>query len=67
VRRDPEGAFALDTAYNGQSDFIINLPAGTDACDISTFTIWCEDFDAFFTRLEIFHTTLVSIKQQQSM
>ena len=56
---DAEGAFVLGNAYTGQ-DFTFNLPVGTDVCDISTITIWCEDFDVFFTRLDIPRSTFVS-------
>ena len=31
----------------------VTLPAGTDVCDIGTFTIWCRRFNAIFTQLEL--------------
>ena len=58
-RGDSTGAFALGRRHTG-GDLTIDLPAGTDACDISTFTIWCEAFSAFFTRLEVPATLFVS-------
>ena len=56
---DVEGAFQQGRAYSGE-DVTIDLPSGTDVCDISTLTIWCEDFDAFFTRIEIPTSLFVS-------
>ena len=58
-RGDSTGALAVGRRHTG-GDLTIDLPAGTDACDISTFTIWCEDFSVFFTRLEVPATLFVS-------
>ena len=41
-------------------DFMVTLPAGVDACDIGTITIWCQPFCAIFTRLAIPSSTFVS-------
>ena len=51
-RGDSTGAFAFGRRHTG-GDLTIDLPAGTDACDISTFTIWCEDVSVFFSTLEV--------------
>ena len=53
------GAFRQGRRYSGE-DLTVDLPSGTDVCDISTLTIWCEDFDAFFTRITIPAATFVS-------
>lgn len=34
-------------------DVTATLPDGVDACDIGTFTIWCQPFTAIFTRIII--------------
>ena len=57
---DSTGALTRGTRYTGQ-DLTFDLPAGADVCDISTFTIWCEDFDVFFTELLIPTSTFVSL------
>ena len=38
---------------------MVTLPAGTDACDIGTITVWCQPFRAIFTRLAIPRSTFV--------
>ena len=45
--------------YNGV-DITVTLPDGVDACDIGTFTVWCEPFQAIFTRIEIPTSIFVS-------
>ena len=51
-------------AFQGRSfnneDIMVTLPAGVDACDIGTITIWCQPFRAIFTRLAIPRNTFVS-------
>lgn len=51
-----EGRFD-STVYNGlpEDDFVITIPDNMDvfACDVGTFTIWCRDFDVFFTEIEV--------------
>ena len=58
-RGDSTGAFTEGTRYSNQ-DLIIDLPAGTDICDIATFTIWCEQASVFFSRLEVPRSIFVS-------
>ena len=53
------GAFIVGRSFSGE-DLTIDLPSGTDVCDISTFTIWCEEASVFFSRLEVPRSTFVS-------
>lgn len=42
-------------------DVDVTLPDGIDVCDIGTFTIWCQPFNAIFTRIEISRDILVCL------
>ncbi len=42
-----DGGFKIGRSYFNE-DFLVPLPEGVDACDIGTFTIWCEPFTVFF-------------------
>ena len=52
-----EGNFASGRPYVNEN-VAVTLPAGTDVCDIGTFTIWCRPFKAIFTQLEFSPTDL---------
>ena len=48
-----EGMFAFPGRPYVNENVTVTLPAGTDVCDIGTLTIWCRQFTAIFTRLEL--------------
>ena len=52
------GAFQRRRFNN--EDITVTLPDGVDACDIGTITIWCQPFNAIFTRLAIPRNVFVS-------
>ena len=41
-------------------DLTVDLPAGTDVCDIATLTIWSEPFRVFFSRIDVPASLFVS-------
>ena len=41
-------------------DITVTMPEGTDVCDIGTLTVWCQPFEAIFTRIEIPRSIFVS-------
>ena len=55
-----DGRFALGRAYNGEI-LDIPLPDGMDACDIGTFTIWCQPASIYFNSVTLPRTVFVSV------
>ncbi len=53
----PDGSFVLGRRYT-REQLVIDLPEGTDACDIGVLTIWCRPFRAFFTSVTLNHDIL---------
>ncbi len=60
------GAFKLGVRYSNQ-DLTVDLPAGTNVCDIGTFTVWCEQAAVFFSVLKVNPDVFVSALVKSSL
>ncbi|XP_064398542.1 protein Skeletor, isoforms B/C-like isoform X1 [Halichondria panicea] len=52
-----DGSFVRGRRYS-REQLVIDLPEGTDACDIGELTIWCRPFGTYFSSITLNHDIL---------